>query len=283
MRWFRRTSAPRARLLAFAVVALWGHAVAAQTEPAAGATPPTPPAPTPSPPPATTGSTAPAPPPPASPAAASAAPAAPAGPPAAATAPATPAAETPPAAPPEDWGGEPFAFADFTWLEGNSRQHKAVLDTPYFTPEFLVDVNYTNSTAQPIDNTVVGSTSLSRNNEITLSQMAVGGDFHYEHAQGRLMLQYGMRSTLVPRNDGSSFHGQFDLQTALRYVAEAYGGYHWNVMHGINIQFGIFMSYIGLYLVLPGRELAVRPVVHVGQHALVLQRHAHADLPDAIR
>jgi hypothetical protein len=178
----------------------------------------------------------------------------PAAPPAAAPAAGTPPAETPPAAPPEEWGGEPYAFGDFTWLEGNSRQHKAVLDTPYFTPEFLVDVNYTNSTAQPIDNTVVGSTSLSRNNELTLSQMAVGGDFHFENAQGRLMLQYGMRSTLVPRNDGSSFHGQFDLQTALRYIAEAYGGYHWNVMHGVNIHFGIFMSYIGLYSYYPAEN-----------------------------
>ena len=68
----------------------------------------------------------------------------------------------------------------------------------------MLDVNYTASTNNPIDNTVVGSTALSRNNEITLAFMGFGGDFHYENARGRLMMQYGLRSTLVPRNDLST-------------------------------------------------------------------------------
>jgi hypothetical protein len=153
----------------------------------------------------------------------------------------------PPAPMEEEKPAEPFAYGDFTWLNGASRQHKAVLDTPYFTPEFLVDVNYTASLNNPIDDTVVGSTALSRNNEITLAFLGFGGDFHYEHARGRLMTQFGVRSTLVPRNDGSSMRGQFDLQTALRYISEAYGGYHWNALHGINLDAGIFMSYVGLF------------------------------------
>jgi opacity protein-like surface antigen len=162
-------------------------------------------------------------------------------------APPSPTPSAPAAAPAEEKPSEPFAYGDFTWLNGSNRAHKAVLDTPYFTPEFLVDVNYTASQNAPIDNTVVGSTALSRNNEITLAFLGFGGDFHYEHARGRLMTQYGVRSTLVPRNDGSTMRGQFDLQTALRYVSEAYGGYHWDAMHGINLDAGIFMSYVGLF------------------------------------
>ena len=108
-------------------------------------------------------------------------------------------------------------------------------------------MNYTASENNPIDNTVVGSTSLSRNNEITLAFLGFGGDFHYENARARLMTQFGVRSILVPRNDFSTFHGQFDLQNALRYISEANGGYHWNVMHGINLDAGIFMSYVGLF------------------------------------
>jgi hypothetical protein len=163
-------------------------------------------------------------------------------------------ARVPPAAekgapppPAEEPSEEPFAFADFGWVNGTSRMHKAVLDTPYFTPEFLVDVNYTASQNMPIDNTVVGSTALSRNNEVTLAFLGFGGDFHYGNARGRLMTQLGVRSTLVPRNDGSTMRGQFDLQTALRYISEAYGGYHWDVLHGVNLDAGIFMSYVGLF------------------------------------
>jgi hypothetical protein len=35
---------------------------------------------------------------------------------------------------------EPFAFADFTWLTGNSREKSPLLDTKYFTGEFRADV-----------------------------------------------------------------------------------------------------------------------------------------------
>src|SRR5262249_20433434 len=34
---------------------------------------------------------------------------------------------------------------------------------------------------------------------------------------------------------------------AYRYVTEAWGGYHMDVQHGINIQAGLFLSYIGLF------------------------------------
>ena len=173
-------------------------------------------------------------------------PALPPAPPAAAPAPApAPAAPNPPAQTTNDT--EPFAWGDFTWLNGNSRQTKAPLDTTYFTPEILMDVNYTASLNNPIDDTVVGSTALSRNNEFTLAFMGFGGDFHYDNARARIMTQFGVRSTLVPRNDFSATRGQFDLYTALRYVSEAYGGFHLPYMHGINIDAGIFMSYIGLF------------------------------------
>ncbi|HEY8080398.1 MAG TPA: outer membrane beta-barrel protein, partial [Labilithrix sp.] len=153
-----------------------------------------------------------------------------------------PPAHVAPAAlsPEEPKPSEPFAFGDFTWLNGANRQTKALLDTPYFTGSFLLDVNYTSSWNHPIDDTVVGSTGLSRNNEFTLQFLGFGGDFHYEQARARLMTQFGTRSVVVPRNDFSTYRGQFDLQTALRYISEANGGVHLDVWHGINIDAGIF-------------------------------------------
>jgi len=80
-----------------------------------------------------------------------------------------------------------------------------------------------------------------------VQQLGVGGDFHYGNARGRVMTQFGMYSTMTPRNDASPGRGQWDLADAYRYLSEAYGGYHFNVLHGINVDAGIFMSYVGLF------------------------------------
>jgi hypothetical protein len=123
-----------------------------------------------------------------------------------------------------------------------------LIDNQYFTSDVTLDVNYTHSYNNPIDNTVVGSTALARDNELQLSFLGFGGDLHVDNVRGRIMMQFGTRSTVVPRNDGSSYRGQYDLQTIYRYLSEAYAGYHWDVWHGINLDAGIFMSYIGSVL-----------------------------------
>ena len=57
----------------------------------------------------------------------------------------------------------------------------------------------------------------------------------------------GLFSTTTPRNDASVNRGQWNLSNAYRYFSEAWGGYHWNVSHGLNVDAGIFVSYIGLF------------------------------------
>ena len=140
----------------------------------------------------------------------------------------------------------PLEGMDFTWLNGNDRRDSSVFHNPYFTPSILVDVNYTYSFNNPIDNTVVGSTALARNNEMEVSSVNIGGDFNYEGARGRIMTQFGTRSTVVPRNDYSPYRGQYKLADVYRYLSEAYAGYHFKKWYGINVDFGMFMSYIGL-------------------------------------
>ena len=57
---------------------------------------------------------------------------------------------------------QPFAFADFTWLQGNPRSHQSVLDSKYFTGEFRVDVSYIGDFNHPSDHTLVGTSEPSR-------------------------------------------------------------------------------------------------------------------------
>jgi putative OmpL-like beta-barrel porin-2 len=142
---------------------------------------------------------------------------------------------------------EPFAFADFTWLNGNPRTETPAFDSKFFTPEIRADIDYTYDFRHPKDDTIGGSSEVFRANEVQLTQLGVGGDFHYDHVRARFMTQYGMYSTTTPRNDSSYSRGQWDLADAYRYLSEAYGGYHWNAMHGINVDAGIFMSYVGLF------------------------------------
>lgn len=142
---------------------------------------------------------------------------------------------------------EPFAFADWTWLNGNARTKEHPMDTKFFTPEIRADVDYIVDFNHPQDDTIGGSSEVFRSSEVQVTQLGVGGDFHYDNVRARLMTQFGLYSQTTPRNDASSARGQWNLADAYRYVSEAYGGYHFNALHGINVDAGIFMSYIGLF------------------------------------
>jgi hypothetical protein len=142
---------------------------------------------------------------------------------------------------------EPFAFADFTWLTGNARTKDIPMDTKFFTPEIRADIDYVYDFNHPKDDTVSGSSEVFRSSEVQVTQLGVGGDFHYDNVRARLMTQFGLYSETTPRNDASPSRGQWDLADAYRYVSEAYGGYHFDALHGINVDAGIFMSYIGLF------------------------------------
>jgi hypothetical protein len=141
----------------------------------------------------------------------------------------------------------PFAFADFTWLNGNPRTKDIPLDTKFFTPEIRTDVDYIYDFNHPKDNTIGGSSEVFRANEVQMTQLGIGGDFHYDNVRARVMTQFGLYSQTTPRNDASTSRGQWNLDNAYRYLSEAYGGYHFDVMHGINVDAGIFMSYVGLF------------------------------------
>jgi hypothetical protein len=141
----------------------------------------------------------------------------------------------------------PFAFADWTWLNGAPRTKTPAFDSKFFTPEVRVDASYIYDFNHPKDDTIGGSSEVFRSSEVQVTDLAVGGDFHYDNVRGRILTQFGLYSTATPRNDASPARGQWDLADAYRYVSEAYGGYHFDALHGINVDAGIFSSYIGLF------------------------------------
>jgi hypothetical protein len=142
---------------------------------------------------------------------------------------------------------DPFAFADFSWAPGNGGAADRPLSTKAFTGELRVDTAYHYDFSAPADDTISGSSEVFRHGEFQVTQLGVGGDFYYKGAMARVMTQFGMYSVTTPRNDASPARGEWSLDNAYRYISEAYGGYHIDALNGINIQAGIFMSYIGLW------------------------------------
>ena len=140
----------------------------------------------------------------------------------------------------------PFAFADFGWMNGQSRQIDFPMAGPILNPMFTIDAGYNYEFSRPVDHTIVGSTSAGRHNEFQIMHLGLGTDVNYKGARGRLMTQLGLYATMTPRNDGSPDRGQWSLRDAYKYITEGYGGYHWDVDSGINVDGGIFLSYVGL-------------------------------------
>jgi Putative beta-barrel porin-2, OmpL-like. bbp2/Carboxypeptidase regulatory-like domain len=158
--------------------------------------------------------------------------------------------QAPDPGPPVD-NDTPFAFADFTWMNATPRNKAPAFDTKFFTPDVRFDVNYMYDKNHPQDHTISGSTESFRSGEFQLEQISFGGDFHWDNVKARLLTMYGLFATTTPRNDASSGNvggvGQWDLQDAYKYVSEANAGYHFDVNHGLNVDAGIFVSYIGLF------------------------------------
>jgi hypothetical protein len=160
--------------------------------------------------------------------------------------PVNPAAPTEPAADAQAEAAVPFAFADFGWMNGQSRQTEFPLAGKVIQPMFTIDAGYNYEFSHPRDHTIVGSTAAGRSNEFQIMHLGVGADFGYKNVRGRIMTQLGLYSTMTPRNDASPDRGQWNLRDAYKYITEGYGGYHLNVWNGINIDGGIFLSYVGL-------------------------------------
>ncbi len=141
----------------------------------------------------------------------------------------------------------PFTYFDQTWLNSGGHNVDSPMSTKYFTPEIRFDMNYILDYNHPEDDSMVGSTEMYRSDEFQLEQASVGGDFRIQNTRGRILYMDGLFSQATVRNDASYNRGQWDLKDAYKYFSEAWGGYHWDVGHGLNVDGGIFVSYIGMF------------------------------------
>ena len=104
---------------------------------------------------------------------------------------------------------EPFAFADFSWIPGNTRTPSNPLrGGDAFTGEFRADIPYHYSFAAPKDHTMCRSSEVFHHGEVQLTQLGRGGVFQVGQVQGRVMTQFGMYAMTTPRSNGSPSRDQ---------------------------------------------------------------------------
>ena len=161
----------------------------------------------------------------------------------------------------------PFDGMDLSWVNGQNRQQNFPLqfkdkdgETVVTATSFL-DANFNYNFARPIDHTQTISAVMGRTNEFSLALASIGIESNYKNIIGRLWLQTGAMLNVIQETDGSVLRGRNTGTTIgangantgtgittnnLKYIREAAAGYHFNVAYGLNVEAGIFMSYIGL-------------------------------------
>ncbi|AWH84507.1 hypothetical protein HYN59_04965 [Flavobacterium album] len=146
----------------------------------------------------------------------------------------------------------PFDGMDLTWINGQNRQKNFPLTLKdkdgetILTGVAYLDGYYNYNFANPADNTQTISSTIGRHNEFTLNLASIGIETNYKNIIGRIWLQTGQMASIIQDLDGSVNRGRNTSINNLKNIREAAAGYHFDKWHGINVELGIFMSYIGL-------------------------------------
>lgn len=144
----------------------------------------------------------------------------------------------------------PFAQGDFTWMNGSNRQPSSLLGLGPLTLALYVDMFYAWDFAQPVDHTIFESTVASRHNEVAVNLASIGIDLTgLDGPTGRVYIQYGTNVETVYGQDRTSKRGYF--LSSVPFLQQIGAGWHFHWFHGVNIELGIFPSYIGLESYLP--------------------------------
>lgn len=138
------------------------------------------------------------------------------------------------------------------WINGQNRQHDFPLTfqdkkgETILTAGAYLDAYFNYNFAQPKDNTQTISASVGRSNEFSLNLFSFGLESNYKNVIGRLWFQTGSMLHIVQETDASVFRGRNTGTGNLKFIREAGLGYHFPLNYGLNVELGIFLSYIGL-------------------------------------
>lgn len=145
-----------------------------------------------------------------------------------------------------------YSSLDFTWANGNNRQRNFPLtfknseNETILTGVALIDTYYNYNFTNPVDNTQTISSTIGRANEFTVNLMSVGFESNYKNIIGKLSIQAGNMLNIVQDADATVNRGRNTNVNNVKFIREASAGYHFDLLHGLNVEMGIFFSYIGL-------------------------------------
>ena len=146
----------------------------------------------------------------------------------------------------------PFANGDWGWLNGQNRQPDSLLVAGPVTVSVLADVYYGFQFSQPADDTIFPGTTAPRHNEIGLNLVSIGAEVTgLDGPIGRVVLQAGDNVETDAGQDPTGQRGFYLSQRALAPIQQAAGGWHFHIMHGLNIEGGVLLSYVGLESYVP--------------------------------
>lgn len=146
----------------------------------------------------------------------------------------------------------PFENYNLRWINGQNRQQDFPLQLKDKNGETIVtgvvylDGYFNYNFNRPKDNTQTISAVTGRANEFSIALASIGLETNYKNAIGRLWLQTGSMLHIIQETDGSVARGRNTGTGNLKFIREAAAGYHFDVNYGLNVELGIFMSYIGL-------------------------------------
>lgn len=142
---------------------------------------------------------------------------------------------------------------NLSWINGQNRQKNSVINfTDKETKETILtgmaylDSYFNYDFSNPIDNTHITSSTIGRSNEFTLNLASIGIETNYKNIIGRIWLQTGNMLNIVQDQDATVNRGRNTDKNNLKMFREGAAGYHFNKWYGINVEMGVFMSYIGL-------------------------------------